>query len=136
MGIFRRISLILRGYISTAEDRVNRIAAEEELRQAKAPLQTGSAIDPDTTARHATIPPQQAHLTTDYKTLGLKSGSTLDEVEAAWRKLASRADPKRFPSGSEEEKKAADILDSVNKAYANIREELNPTEGRFGRLEL
>jgi DnaJ-domain-containing protein 1 len=136
LGIFRRISLILRGCLSTAEDRINQIAAEEELRLAKARLQASSTIAADTTARQVTMPPQQSRLIADYKTLSLKPGSTLDEVEAAWRRLASRADPKRFPSGSDEEKRAAGILESINKAYAHIREELNPTEGRFGRLEL
>lgn len=136
MGIFRRISLILRGYLSTAEERVNQIAAEEELRQAQTQLKAGIPIHANSTAARITITPQQERLIADYKTLGLRPGAALEEVEAAWRKLASRADPKRFPSGSEEEKRAARILESINKAYAHIREELNPTESRFGKLEL
>ena len=68
--------------------------------------------------------------------MGVKPGSDLDAVESKWRELVRRADPKRFPLGSEEERRAAEILNSVNGAYARIREDLNPTEGRFGRLEL
>jgi DnaJ-domain-containing protein 1 len=133
LGIFRRISLILREYISTAQDNIDQAAAEEELRLAQIRLHSK---DTAATGGQAIIPMRQARLAADYKTLGVRPGSTLDEVEAAWRRLASRADPKRFSPGSEEEKKAADILNSINKSYARIREELNPTEGRFGRLEL
>ncbi len=72
----------------------------------------------------------------DYLLLGVPVGADLDIVEAAWRRLARRADPKRFPPGSEEEKRAGVLLCRINDAYARIRESVNPTEGRFGRLEL
>lgn len=126
----------MRGYLTTSQERINQIAAEEELRRTAEQHKTNGSLLSITVQTQTAIPPRQAHLIADYKTLGIKPGSSLDEVEAAWKRLALRADPKRFPSGSEEEKKAAAILDSINRAYANIREELNPTEGRFGKLEL
>ncbi len=132
MGLLRRIGLVIRSYVASAEDKIDKVAAEEELRQA--------ALN-----KHADLPKQLSHtplqrsfsrLDAEYKILGIKPGADLHSVETAWRQLALRADPKRFPSGSEEEKAAAQILDSINKAYKRIREELNPTEGRFGNLEL
>lgn len=146
MGVFQRIVLIMKGYLSAASDRVERVATEEESRLAKARKQAleelkglSSTDIPSTsipTAPASTrTAPQQARLTADYRMLGIAPGSDLETVETAWRELARRADPKRFPSGSEEEKKAAEILRSVNDAYARIREAMNPTEGRFGRLE-
>ena len=143
MGILSRIALIIKGYVTTAGDKIERAAAEEELRLARAREnaaeelrridrlsdRTAPAVSP------APAPPLSSQLTADYKLLGLRPDPDLEAVEARWRELAGRADPKRFPNGSDEEKKASEILASVNQAYARIREHLNPTEGRFGRLE-
>jgi DnaJ-domain-containing protein 1 len=143
LQIFRRISLILRGYVAATQDRVERVAAEEELRLANSRKRAGEELDSTRlllkhTGQKPIISPESSSniLAAEYRLLGVYQGADLDAVEAAWRGLASRADPKRFPAGSEEEKKAAEILDSVNDAYARIREQLNPTEGRFGQLEL
>ncbi|MCE5314662.1 MAG: J domain-containing protein [Armatimonadota bacterium] len=128
MGILRRISLIIRGLAAGQTERLDEIARDEL--SSVAPTQTPVIKKP------VTLQPMIAHLAADYRTLGVEPDADLDAVETAWRALASRADPKRFPAGSDEEKRAAAILDSINEAYARIREELNPTEGRFGRLEL
>ncbi|MCE5198683.1 MAG: J domain-containing protein [Armatimonadota bacterium] len=141
MSLFRRISMIIKGCVSSAGDRIERIAAEEELRLAQSQRDAAKELaNIDPTPPHNTPAPKpmtpSSKLTADYRLLGVRSDADLYEVEAAWRRLAQRADPKRFPSGSEEEKRAAEILSSVNHAYECIREELNPTEGRFGQLEL
>lgn len=131
----------------TTADRLDRIAAEEELREAEARRQAVEemraaaahrAAPAGATAAQArpSISPYVRRLAADYQRLGVSAGADLDAVEAAWRALATRADPKRFPAGSEEEKKAAEILSALNESYARIREALNPTEGRFGQLEL
>ena len=149
MGVLQRLILILKGYIGATSDRVERLAVEEELRLARArkealgepqSTQTRHPSARSVSSRRLTPSVRGARISdsllADYRLLGVKPGSELEAVESIWRGLARRADPKRFPSGSEEEKKAADILKSINRAYARIREELNPTEGRFGRLEL
>lgn len=138
MSILKRLSIVIKGYISATGDRLDQIAAEEELREASAKRTTnpGSVTAAPSAPPHFrphTIPER---LLGDYRLLGLRPEATLDEVEATWRNLALRADPKRFPSGSTEEHKAAEILRSLNEAYARIREHLHPTEGRFGQLEL
>jgi len=146
MGILSRLSLIVRGYISSAGDRLDSLAAEEELRSAQSRRQAreelAKALEKIDSLKQpaAPIPPRPRtptdKLAPDYRLLGLNTSAGLVDVEAAWRRLASRADPKHFPAGSEEERKAAEILGSLNEAYARIREVLNPTEGRFGQLEL
>lgn len=140
MSILRRIVLIVKGYLSSASETMDRVAAEEELREAQAKRRAleelrGAASEP-THAGAPSAPTIASALAADYRLLGVAAGSDLQTVEAAWRELARRADPKRFPAGSDEEKRAAEILRLVNDAYARIRESLNPTEGRFGRLEL
>jgi len=147
MGIVRRIALVLKGYLSATGDRLDRIAAEEERREAQSrrdaleELKSTQAAAEALRARGvpaaATARSVEAErLARDYRLLGVTPGAELNAVEAAWRNLASRADPKRFPSGSEDERRAAELLKSINSAYARIREAVNPTEGRFGQLEL
>lgn len=147
MSIVRRIALVLKSCLSSTGERLDRIAAEEERRDAeslkKALEEVKSAQAPSsrlapssaaTASRQAS--PEAVRLASDYRLLGVSPGSDLNAVEAAWRNLAARADPKRFPAGSDEEKRAAELLNSINQSYARIRAALNPTEGRFGQLEL
>lgn len=146
MGILRRLSLVMKSYIDATGDRMERIAAEEEMKLARTRREATQELrgpieerTPNTTPDRRTtayMPSHLARLAPDYRRLGLEPGADLPAVEAAWRGLASRADPKRFPSGSDEERRAAEILGSLNEAYARLREALNPTEGRFGQLEL
>jgi len=145
MEILKRLSLVVRSYIATANDKLGAIAADEGLRTAQSSRQARDelakalerigSLDRPAAATPRRITPLDK-LAPDFRLLGLDATAGLTQVEAAWRRLASRADPKRFPAGSEEEKRAAEILGSLNEAYARIREALNPTEGRFGRLEL
>lgn len=140
MGFLGRISVIVKSLVNTTTTRLERVAAEEELREARAKREAAEDLRRTSNERPAAaVPPKHgmtASLASDYRLLGLKPDADLDAVEDAWRKLATRADPKRFPAGSDEEKKAAAILTSINQAYERIREALNPTEGRFGQLEL
>ncbi|MGC8863676.1 MAG: J domain-containing protein [Armatimonadota bacterium] len=147
MSIFRRIALVVRSYFATATERIGSVAAEEEARDVAARRKALEEIKSWESANDFTragVPApvgmtdaaRQARLASDYRLLGLTPGADLAAVEEAWRRLAARADPKRFPAGSEEEKRAAQILKSINEAYERIRESLIPTEGRFGKLEL
>lgn len=132
MSLLKRIALVIRSYAVSAGDKLESVAAEEELRRAgerAAPAQQKAESSPP-------APVRTTKLEADYRYLGVKPGADLTAVESAWRALAARADPKRFPSGSDQERQAAQILSRLNESYYRIREELNPTEGRFGRLEL
>jgi hypothetical protein len=72
----------------------------------------------------------------DYRVLGVPIGSDLGTVQSAFEKLAQRCDPRRFPENSREQKDAQRILERVNVAFEALRKRLDPTENRFGKLEL
>lgn len=144
MGILKKIGIIIRSYAQSTSDRIERVAVEEEIRQAKARKEAVEELKslelqpiPQTPRQPGVrVPTVSNELASDYHLLGVRPGADLDAVEAAWKQLVQRADPKRFPAGSSEEKKAAEILNKINESYVRIREHLNPTEGRFGQLEL
>lgn len=72
----------------------------------------------------------------DYRVLGVPIGSDLGTVQSAFEKLARRCDPRRFPENSREQKDAQRILERVNVAFEALRNRLDPTVNRFGKLEL
>jgi hypothetical protein len=71
-----------------------------------------------------------------FQTLGIPPVEDLSKVQATYQQLAGRADSRRFPDGSMEQQAAAQILERINNAYDKIRRKLDPTENRFGKLEL
>lgn len=144
MGLLQRLALVIRSYMASTTERLDRVAAEEEASETEArrkAIEEIRSMQVSSDALRAPTPvtrqkPSSDSLAADYRFLGLRPGSDLKTVEAAWRALASRADPKRFTAGSDEEKRAAELLESINAAYTRIRDAVNPTEGRFGQLEL
>jgi hypothetical protein len=71
----------------------------------------------------------------DYVILGVPAGSELSVIETRYEELIRRCNPDRFPKDSAERKKAQEILDRVNMAYASITKHLDPTQRRFDKLE-
>jgi hypothetical protein len=63
-------------------------------------------------------------------------GSDHGKVQSAFVKLARRCEPRRFPENSREQNDAQRILERVNVAFEALRKRLDPTENRFGKLEL
>jgi len=57
-------------------------------------------------------------------------------VLSEYNQLAARCDPRRFPEGSEEQHQAKVILERINGALDVLRLKLDPTNHRFGKLEL
>src|SRR5207245_2965073 len=85
-------------------------------------------------AREPSAVPASA-LAVHYRILGLEDGADLSAVDAAYEKLSVRCSPDRFPE--EEERKAAEeIFKRVESAYNTLRDALDPTAGRFDKLEL
>jgi hypothetical protein len=81
--------------------------------------------------------PSQNALLGAYKVLGVPEGSTLPTVQKAYQELQQRADPSKFPAGSQEQKMAQDIHRRVNGAYILLANALSPaSDDRFDRLEL
>jgi hypothetical protein len=72
----------------------------------------------------------------DYKLLGVPVGGDLAQVQAAYEKLCARCDPRRYEGNSPEQKQAEQILQRINAAFESLRRRLDPTENRFGKLEI
>jgi curved DNA-binding protein CbpA len=66
----------------------------------------------------------------------LEEGADLDAIETAYAGLAKRCAPDRFPVGSDEQKAAQEIFSRVEAAYNALKDALDPTAGRFDKLEL
>lgn len=81
-------------------------------------------------------PPSATSLTASYRILGLEDGADLSAVDDAYAKLSARCAPDRFPEGSEEQQAAHEIFKRVDAAYNTLRDSLDPTAGRFDKLEL
>jgi hypothetical protein len=123
--------------------------AEARIAAARRELESRGDLRGETTAPAVTLPGDAPAATpvaaptatddpnaTDFRLLGVPVGSDLAAVTAAYEKLAWRCDPRRFPEGSPEQAEAAKILEKVNASYETLRRRLDPTESRFGKLEL
>lgn len=164
MGISRRIRTIAISQIDAIKARLDRIDAEEEeavaqrrdrelavdelkdpgdirLTPRRTPEEIAAGVPAAATRpTPAPAPPKAIEvpgspLATQYRILGLEDGADLESVEAAYSGLAARCSPDRFPDGSEREA-AAEIFKRVDSAYETLKEALDPTVGRFDKLEL
>lgn len=162
MSLSRRLRAIALTQINAIRDRLDRIdaeaAAEADVRHAQRDarreferdMREGAARQPTRTPEEIAAgkpgaPPASPQpdpvaavgpLAQHYRVLGLDEGADLSEVEAKYRRLAARCAPERFDEGSEEQRTARDILARVEVAYNELRDALDPTAGRFDKLEL
>ncbi len=142
-------SASVRDDVTNAEEMMRR--AEERIAAARRELEvrnslnragetaTVSSTSPSTTtstSAAATAAAVETPEAKDYRVLGVPLDSDLATVQNAFEKLSRRCDPRRFPEGSAEQKDAERILVRVNAAYESLRKRLDPTENRFGKLEL
>jgi hypothetical protein len=70
-----------------------------------------------------------------YRLLSLEPGADFPAVQAAYNRLAARCDPALFPAGSAEERQARQIRERLDTSYKQLRDVLDITTTRFGRLE-
>ena len=71
-----------------------------------------------------------------YRLMGVEPGMEFSTVQAAYNKLTARADPGRFPAGSNEAREAQAIRDRAETSYRILRDALDPTSRRFDLIEL
>ncbi|MGC4042292.1 MAG: hypothetical protein QM758_00620 [Armatimonas sp.] len=112
--------------------------AEEKVAAARREMEASREIRPasSTTASTTSMTPtatteEEAH----YKVLGVAVGSDYATVQTAYDKLVKRLDVTRFEN-STDKAEAERILERVNAAYDALRSKLDPTQNRFGKLEL
>lgn len=70
-----------------------------------------------------------------YQLLGVENGADFVTVQSAYKKLAARCDPARFPADSDEAKQAATLRERLDASYKVLREALDFTARRFDLLE-
>lgn len=155
MSLSKRLRNIALSQIKAIKERLDRLDADIELAgtdaSASAELAREARGDaaaprkmrtPEEIARgplpvEAPSQPQpQSPLAIHYRILGVPDGSDLDTVEAAYQRLIARCDPRRFAEGSEERATAEEIRKRVEHAYDALKGALDPTAGRFDKLEL
>lgn len=160
MGMARRIGRIVKGYMKSARERLDELEAElnarRELEEYLEPGGgSGGPLPPDSTARTSTevppvrtppttrqegapasAPPLSEDLQAHFRLLGIPPNADLRQAQEAYRQLMERADPERFPEGSEERRRAEQIRQRIQEAYDAVRHHLDPTSARFDRLEI
>jgi hypothetical protein len=75
-------------------------------------------------------------LSKHYRRLGVEDGADLSAVDAAFIKVKGICDPALFPEGSPDREKAEGVFKLVEESYDTLRDALDPTAGRFDKLEL
>lgn len=164
MGITRRIRRIIKGYMKTARERLDELEAElnarRELEDYLEPGgSTGVNLPPETALPPADAPaaasetrtmqpsveqgtiksnaPQMpSDLLAHFRLLGIPPNADIRQAQEAYKQLMERANPERFPEGSEERRRAEQICQRIQQAYDAVRQYLDPTSARFDRLEI
>ena len=133
MSTGRRAYNILRGYVGREWDRIQSVEAtigEAELLEYLPP-----ATQAETNLQPSAVP-KLSRLEHARRILGVAEGATFASIRQAFQRLNERSDPKKFPTGSAEATQAAEIQRKVQWAYQLLTEDVDPTEKRFGSLEV
>lgn len=155
MSLPRRLRNIAMSQIKAIRERLDRIdaeAAEQEAAQRRLERDARRELDDSTDLRPPLRSPEEIAggpvrpstpasqsanpLAIHYRVLGLEEGADLGAIEATYNQLAARCAPERFPEGSEEQQAAQEIFKRVDAAYNTLRDALDPTAGRFDKLEI
>jgi hypothetical protein len=123
----RRAYDVLRGYVNREWDRLQGDHERDALTELDAPL---------TFRESAPELPPIIDLPQARNILGVSADASFHEIRDAFRRIDERSDPAKFPTGSPEAAKAADIRRRVRDAFALLSEHSDPTERRFGTLEI
>ena len=70
-----------------------------------------------------------------YRRLGVESGADFATVQTEYKKLIARADPGRFPAGSDDARLAEQIRQEIEASFKALRDALDTTARRFDLLE-
>ena len=112
--------------------------AEEKVASARREMEASRELRPKSATTPAATPAATAATTEEeshYKVLGIPVGSDYSAVRTAYEQLIKRLDANRFENETDKAE-AERILVRVNTAYEALRNKLDPTQNRFGKLEL
>lgn len=144
MSIPDRIWRVAKGYweiagdrIADAEAKMAQAAAYDELAEALNDRPQSPTAAPTSTS---TLPPVQPlsgidPLAASFELLALQPTATMAQVEHAYQERLRLWDPSRYVVGTPERTAAESQVKALKAAYDRLRDQLNPTETRFERLE-
>lgn len=165
MGFTRRLRNIAITQLNALKDRLDRIDDEAEVettvkhaeRDARRELDDPTDIrpvrrSPEEIARgvpaaprsdtHSSVslpqsaPAEENSLAGHYRRLEIAPGSDLSAVEAAYEKIRNLIGELGKSGGAEQQQKAEELLKRYTESYEILRDSLDPTAGRFDKLEL
>lgn len=137
MALGRRITRLMKAHWGELVERVEQIIREETA-EAAAAQELQDALDPTRPLpTHPTPTPTASDtaISRAYRVLGLPEGTELAQVRRTYRELIARSAPNRFPEGSPERAKAAQIQQRIEEAYQTLLLHLDPTAQRFRNLQ-
>lgn len=129
MSIGRRAYDILRGHVNQEWERLQGL----DVFSAPAPA-ASPELEPTELAARPT-PKVDPHLRATA-VLGVSVGTPFNEIREAFLRLEKRSDPENFPENSPERARASEIQKEIRWAYGVLTENVDPTEKRFGSLEI
>lgn len=145
MALGRRITRLAKAHWNDLLERVETVIREEEAeavaRQSAVDELNRSTvpqfdIDAPTPSTASPKPAQQTELQRAYRVLGLNEDADLATVRRAYRELIARSDLNRFPEGSPEREKAAQIQQRIEQAYQTLLVHLDHSAQRFRNLSV
>lgn len=141
MALGKRLSRLAKAHWNELLERVETILREEEAETAArqtAAEELQRAIEPQFNAPTppAATPKPETELQRAYRVLGLSEDADLAAVRRAYRELIGRSDPNRFPEGSPEREKAAQIQQRIERAYQTLLLHLDHSAQRFRNLSV
>lgn len=142
MALSRRITRLMRAHLSELWERVERLMREETAEATARDAASQELADALTRPQPAPAPvtsspiPVPSELSRAYRMLGLPENADLAAVRRAYRELAHRSDPNRFPEGSPEREKATQIRQRIEQAYQTILLHLDHSAQRFRNLSV
>ena len=161
MGFTRRLRNIALTQLNALKERLDRVDEEAEVdvsgkyaeRDARRELSDPTDIrptrrSPEEIAKgspsqgprdQAAAPAQKVEenvLAAHYRRLEIPIGSDLSTVESAYEKMRNLIAELGKSGGAEQQQKADEILKRYTESYEILRDALDPTAGRFDKLEL
>ena len=161
MGFTRRLRNIALTQLNALKERLDRVDEEAELdvsgkyaeRDARreladptdirptrrSPEEIARGAQPSSSRTESAAPVQKVEenvLAPHYRRLEIPVGSDLATVETAYEKMRNLIAELGKSGGTEQQQKADEILKRYTESYEILRDALDPTAGRFDKLEL
>jgi hypothetical protein len=133
MSAARRAYDLLRAYVNHEWERVRDLEALRARQELDAAAPAGEEAAPRPRVLEPGTPEAKAAA---RQVLAVAPEASFDEVRRQFERLARRADPGRFPEGSEERQHAAELLRQVTWAYQELTRDVPVTQKRFRSLEI